>query len=56
MTKISVKFVFFSDLTLLSPLDALFRFIVEVKERGLVLHYLISDPHTGGFVGTQLWG
>lgn len=30
------------------PLDALFCFIVEVKERGLVLHYIIADPHTGG--------
>lgn len=38
------------------PLHALFHFIVEVKERGLVLHKFIAHLHTGGFIGTQQWG
>lgn len=29
------------------PLDALFLPYCGVKERGLVLHYFITDPHTG---------
>lgn len=49
-----IAFLFRPDFPI--PLDALFCFIVGMKERGLVLHYFIADLHTGGFIGIQQWG